>query len=157
MNLKNIALESIGLILIGFGVEKLYVATQSEKYLALFANDFDKFQTLTDESPDWVFTKSSLWRFGSFAAVFLIIGIFKFWKKNKKGLFDSLTSFLVAFLLIHLGFYNAKFTNSIINFLGGIFSNDLKIICLINGVFWTTLGLIVIWFGVKKNYTQQRL
>ena len=125
--------------------------------MALFENDFDKFQALTNESPTWVFTKSSLWRFGCFASVFLIIGLLKFWGKNKKGLLDSIVSFLIAFSLIHLGFYNAKFTNSIINFPGGIFSNDLKIICLINGLFWTTLGLIVIWFAVKKNYTQQRL
>ncbi|WP_303318796.1 hypothetical protein Q4Q34_04885 [Flavivirga abyssicola] len=153
LNFKNIALESIGLILIGFGAEKLYVASQSEKYLALFANDFDKFQTSTTESPGWFLTKSALWRFGAFGTVFLLIGLFKLWKKNKKGLLDSIVSFLFAFALIHLGFYDAKFSNSIINFLGRLISDKLNIICIINGLFWSTLGLLIIWITIKKLHT----
>lgn len=152
LNFKNIVLESIGLILIGFGVEKLYVGSQSEKYLALFANDFETFKTLTTESPSWLFTKSTLWRFGAFGTVFLLIGLFKLWKKNKKGLLDSVVSFLFSFLLIHLGFYDTKFSNSIINFPGRLISDNLNVICIVNGLFWISLGTIIIWITLKKHY-----
>ncbi len=157
LNFKNIALESIGLILLGFGVEKLKIASQSEQYLALLENDLGKLEALTSGSIGWFFAEKSLWRFGAFVIGFVIIGLIKLWKGNKMGLLDSFIAFLIAFSLIHLGFYGAKFPNSIINLIGRIITEDFKIIYIINGLLWSIIGIGIIWFTLKKHYTQQGL
>ena len=153
----NIAVELIGLVLIAFGIEKLKVASQSEEYVALLANDFEKFESITNKSIGWFFIESSLWRFGALAIGFLIIGLFKLCKKDKYGLLNSFVVFGIAFSLIHLGFFDAGFTHSVINFIGGILSENFKTKFIINGLIWSGIGIAIIWIALKKHYTQQQL
>lgn len=155
LNFQNIVFELIGLVLIGFGIEKLNVASRSEEYVALLTNDLEKFESLTTESIGLFFAESSLWRFGALAFGLVIIGLFKLWKMDKNGLLDTFIAFGLAFSLIHLGFFNAVFSNSIINFIGGVFSEDFKIKSIINGLFWSGIGIGNICFALKKHYTQR--
>ncbi|WP_143017691.1 hypothetical protein [Kriegella aquimaris] len=157
LNFKNIALESIGLLFLGFGVEKLKVASQSEEYLALFSLNMEKFKSLTSETIGSFTMQSSLWRFGALAVGLILIGLFKLWKKDKKGIWDSLIAFLLVFSLIHLGFFGATFTNSIINFIGDIFTENFMVQFIINGLLWSAIGIGIIFFALKKHYTQQNL
>ena len=156
LNFKNIALESIGLTFIGFGVEKLKVASQSEEYLALLSLNIEKFESLTSETIASFTVQSSLWRFGTLAVGLLLIGLFKLRKKDKKGIWNSLIAFLLVFSLIHFGFFGAEFTNSIINFVGGGLTEDFKLKFIINGLLWCGIGVGIILFALKKHYTQQR-
>ena len=151
LNFKNIALELIGLILIGFGIEKLIVASKSEEYLALFSYKIEKFESLTSETIGSFTLQSSLWRFGGIAVGLLIIGLFKLWGKDKNGLWDSLIAFLLTFSLIHLGFFDAKLTNSVINFIGEILTEDFKLKFIVNGLLWSGIGIGIIWFALKNT------
>lgn len=125
--------------------------------MALFANDLDKFESLTSENIGLFFMQSSLWRFGGIAIGILIIGLIKLWKKDKYGLLDSLIAFIIVFSLIHLGFFSAGFSNSIVNFVGGIITEVFKTKFIINGLLWSGIGIGIIWFALKKHYTQQNL
>lgn len=151
LNFKKIILESVGLIFIGFGIEKLYLASQSEKYLAIWTGDFNKFEVLTSENIGWFFMQSYLWRFGGIATGFLIIALLKLWKKNRKGLVNSLIAFLIVFSLIPIGFFSSGFSNLIINFIGGILTENLMIKFIINGLLWNAIGIGIIWFALKNT------
>ena len=153
INFKNIALESVGLIFIGFGVEKLYIASQSEKYLAISSGDFDKFEVLASENIGWFFMQPYLWRFGGIAAGFIIIGLIKLWRKNSKELINSLLAFLIVFSLIPIGFFSSSFCNSATNFVGDFLTEKLTLKFVINGLMWSVLGIVIIWFTPKKHYT----
>ena len=121
--------------------------------MSLFSYDMDKFQSLTTETISSFTMQSTFWGFGACVLGFVIIGLIKFWKKNKKGLLSSLIGFLLVFLLFPLGFFGAGFSNSIINFVGGIITDDFKIKFLINGLLWSLMGIGIIWFALKKENT----
>jgi len=151
LNFKNIVLEAVGIIFLGLGVEKLQVASNSEKYQALIANDFEKFNHLTEQSVGEFFVENTLWKMWAMIIGFSIIVLFKIFKKRKKQLWDSLLSFAIVFALILAGLLKADFTYSGINFIGSIISENLKSKSIINGLIWSTTGIGFIWFALKNT------
>ncbi|VAV84210.1 hypothetical protein MNBD_BACTEROID02-1354 [hydrothermal vent metagenome] len=103
-------------------------------------------------------TDNVLWGIGAFIIGFIIIVISKILNHKKKGLLNSLIAFILVFSLFPLGFFNAGFTNSIVNFVGGIITENFKYKFMINGILWTLIGTGIIWLAIKcekKHYTQQ--
>lgn len=157
LNLKNILIESFGIILLVFGIEKWRVSMLDEEYLALFAGDMDKFNSLSSETIGSFMADNVMWGVGAYVTGFVIIGILKILNKDIKGLLDSLVAFIILFSLFPLGFFGAAFTNSIINFVGGIITENFKIKFMINGLLWTLIGIGIIWFALKKKKTLPKM
>ncbi len=150
-SIKNIVIESIGLILIVFGIEKLRIAMRSEIHLAILSNDMNKFESLTSDTIGDIVIDYTLWGLWALLIGFISIGLCKFLKKNKIGLLESLISIVLVFCLFPLGFFRSGIANSIINFVGGIITENFKIKSIINGILWTIIGISTIWFTLKNT------
>jgi hypothetical protein len=160
LKFKNIVVEFFGIILLVFGIEKLRVAMRSEEYLAIINNDMEKYESLTSQTFGELLADNILWSIGAFIIGFIIIIISKILNRKNKGLLNSLIAFILVLSLFPLGFFNAEFTNAIVNFVGGIMTDNFKYKFLINGILWTLIGTGIIWLAIKldkKHYTQQRL
>jgi len=157
--LKNIVTESFGVFLLIFGIVKLGIAMRSEEYLAIFNKDISKYQSLTSQTFGELLAENVYWGLGAFIIAFVIIVLLKILYHNKKGLLNSVIAFILVFSFFPLGFFNAGFTNSIVNFVGGIITENLKYRLMINGILWTLIGIGIIWLGIKwnKNTTHLQL
>ncbi len=139
------------MILIVLGIEKIQVSVYSKEYEAMFKMDGDKLNQLGVSSIGELMMDTFWWSFGAFLVVFVLIGTFKLSGKLKKGLLDTLLAFTIVFALFPLGFFNSGVTHQIVNHIGDVFSDELRTRMLITGLFWTVLGIAIIWFTLKNT------
>ncbi|WP_170854727.1 hypothetical protein [Cellulophaga fucicola] len=151
LKIKNIVLESLSFILILFSIGKFQYAYRSNEYNILLNTNIDKVDKLDVGNLSDFLLESFWWKLLSLVIVFISIEIFKLWSKNKTGFLETLIAFILVFFLFPIGFFDSGNTNGVINLVGDIFSDNLKIKMLIAGVFWLTVGTVILWRTLKNT------
>ncbi len=151
---KNILLESLAMILIILGSEKIQISFYSEEYRAMFKMDGDKLDQLGAHSIGELVMDTFWWGFGALLIVSILIGTLKLWRNKKKGLMDTVLALALVFALFPIGLFNSGLTHEVTNLVGSLFSNELYTKMMITGFFWSIIGILIIWYATK--YTKHK-
>lgn len=150
IRLKLILLQTLSLIFLIAGVQRLYIATQAEKYEAIGASDWEMFETLTSQTVGEFLFNETLW-----ALVGLLFGItfigYVNWR-NKKSLLNTLLIFSIVLILFQIGLFNGGLFNNYINTFWGAMGINFTITFIIAGIVFGLLSAILIITSLKiKN------
>ncbi|WP_188439973.1 hypothetical protein [Planktosalinus lacus] len=74
INIKIILFETIALIFIINGLQRLYVASQGAKYDAIISRNWEKLESLTSLTAGQVLANRADWTFGFLITGVLVIG-----------------------------------------------------------------------------------
>lgn len=151
LKIKNIVLESLSFILILFSIGKFQYAYRSNEYNILLNTNIDEIGKLDIGNLSDFLLESFWWKLLSLVIIFISIEIFKLWSKNKTGFLETLIAFIIVFILFPIGFFDSGYTNSVINLIGDVFSDDLKIKMSIAGVFWIIVGIGILSRTLKNT------
>ncbi|MHB0756862.1 hypothetical protein [Polaribacter sp. M15] len=149
INIKLIILESISMIFLVNGIQRLYVASQGQKYDALMSQNWEKFESLTSESVGQFFANRAFWTLGIILVGILIIGIINW--KNKIGIINTMLLFLIVIGIAMNGFFLTGITHQYLNYFCGIFAESWGISFLIGGIIITLIGILILWKTINLN------
>ena len=146
---RLILFETIALIFLINGIQRLYVSSVGEKYDAIIANDFDKYYSLTSKQIGSFLNERAYWTLGAFLVLIIIIGILN--KKLKIHFINSSVVFLIIFVLFPTGFFVEGLVNNYLNCFSGIFGDSYGFSFLIGGMILTVIGIAIILITLKNN------
>ncbi len=155
INIKIVVFETISLIFLIHGLQRLYVASQGAKYDAIMSNNWEKFETLSTLTVGHFFAYRAIWTFGIIITGVLVIGLINW--KNKISKINSILFFLLITGISVTGFFVKGILNNYLNYFCGLFGDKYGISFLIGGTILTLIGISILWITIrryKKNYTQ---
>ena len=154
-NLKLILLECLALIFIVSGIKRFYVAYNGKEFDALFNEDWEKFESLTNLSGPEFLVNQIYWTMISLIIGLLIIGIINW--KNKFGIINSIIVLILTIGIFETGIYSTGITNRYLNYFCGIFAKGYGMAFLIGGLIILIVGITILWKTItiiKKHCTQ---
>ncbi|OAD90368.1 hypothetical protein A7A78_06465 [Aequorivita soesokkakensis] len=143
IHLSLILFETLALFFLINGIQRLYLASQREKFNAIMSDDLDKYYSLTSLKASDFFIVRGYWTFGAFILGILIIGIINW--KNKINIINSILTFVIVLLLFPTGVFVKGILNNYLNYFSGLFSENYSISFLIGGSILSLIGLIILW------------
>ncbi|MEX0998273.1 MAG: hypothetical protein WDZ45_14580 [Flavobacteriaceae bacterium] len=158
IKIKIVLFETIALIFIIHGLQRLYVASQGAKYDALMNENWEKFEYLTNLTAGQFLANRGIWTFGILITGVLVIGFLN-WKK-KINIINSILLFLLIIGIAPTGFYMKGIVNNYLNYFSGLFGEKYGISFFIGGTILTLIGITILWMTLskyKKQYTQHQL
>jgi phosphoglycerol transferase MdoB-like AlkP superfamily enzyme len=148
INFKIILAQFIGCIFFIQGIQKLYFATQNEKYncyIEYLKNlNCECFQKLHLNGFGGEFMSDIyLWFFYGFIIGIIIIFIIN-WKKNR-NILNSILLTGVLFSLFLIRFFRNEYVSLIFGQFGKIFTKDFGVQNIIGGITYTLIGSLLLW------------
>ncbi len=141
--LSLILFETLALFFLINGIQRLYLASQGEKFNAIMNNDLDKYYSLTSIYASEFFVRRGYWTVGAFIFGILLIGIINW--KSKINIINSILTFLIVFILFPTGVFVKGILNNYLNYFSGLFSENYSISFLISGAILSLIGLTILW------------
>lgn len=149
ISIKLILLESFALIFIINGLQRLYIASQGQKYDAVMSENWEKFESLTSESIGQFFVNRAYWTFGIILVGILAIGIINW--KNKIRIINSIILLVIVLGISMTGFFLSGITNQYLNYFCGIFAESYGLSFFIGGTILTIIGITILWKSINLN------
>lgn len=149
ISIKLILLESFALIFIINGLQRLYIASQGQKYDAVMSENWEKFESLTSESIGQFFVNRAYWTFGIILVGILAIGIINW--KNKIRIINSIILLVIVLGISMTGFFLSGITNQYLNYFCGIFAESYGLSFFIGGTILTIIGIAILWKSINLN------
>ena len=138
-----ILLESISLVFLVNGLQRLYMASQGSKYDALINENWEKFESLTSQTAGQFFANRTYWTIG-----FILIGTltisFINWKYTIRVI-NSIILFLIISGISMTGFFLQGITNRYLNYFCGLFGGKYGFSFLVGGFILTLIGILILW------------
>lgn len=155
LNISVILLQLLGMIFFIEGILQLRFYTVAEEIICA-ANHFqDKksecwnrlFPTMESNFHFW--PNIYIWIF-----IGLLVGIsfvcFLNWR-NKLSALNTILVSIIMYILLRLKFFRKGIAPQLFNSVRVLFSDDFKIQCLIGGIIFTIIGIIILWTSVNKK------
>jgi len=152
IHINIILLDILSLFFIINGVKRLYIASQEEKYIAIFNNDLDTFKTLTSFTMGEFVAISAYWAFGTFIVGIVSISLINW--KNKIGITNSILTLLIVFSLFPFGIFSEGFINTSLNSFGWLFGGGFSTSFLIGGTVLSLIGFFLFRKSIQVNNKQ---
>ncbi len=149
INIKLILLESVALIFLINGLQRLYMASQGLKYDALLNENWDKFKSLTSESLGDFFAMRAFWTLGFISFGIIAIGVIN-WKKGV-AIINSIILFIIILGVTMTGFFLSGITNNYLNYFCGIFTENYGTSFFVGGNILTIIGIVILWKTINLN------
>lgn len=155
LNLRVILLQLLGMIFLIHGILQLRFYTVAEEIICATNHFQDKkaecwnrlFPTMEGASNFW--PAVYIWIFlGLLIGVILIS--FLNWK-NKLSALNTILVSTIIYILLRFKFFRNGTISSLLPSFGNLFSDDFKIQCLIDGVTFSFIGVIILWTSVNQN------
>lgn len=155
LNIRVILLQLPGMIFLIHGILQLRFYTVAEEILCA-ANHF---QNQKAECRNRLFpTTESLSDFWPGVYVWIFLGLsagvvlisFLNWK-NKLSALNTILISTILYILLRFKFFRKGTISNLLSSFGDLFSNDFKTQCLIGGITFTTIGVIILWTSVNQN------
>ena len=147
LNSKLILIQSTFLFLLVTGMKRLYIASYSDVYEAIIAEDFDKLELLTDLSIGEFITNQVLWPFGFFLVGVLLIGLINW--RYKASILNSSLTFIIVFPLFPLGLFSRGYVSSSFNSFCYLFAEKMETAFYIGGTVLTLIAVALLWLTVR--------
>ncbi|THD67428.1 hypothetical protein E7Z59_07130 [Robertkochia marina] len=147
LNPKLILIESIGFFFVIQGSRRLNISYNSEKWENVIQFDQEKIGGISDVSQ--FFFEISIW--STYTLVFLTILTLLIKLITKQSIGNTLISSSIVFALFPSGIMGHTRLSQTLNSLGYYFSNELKMAFLAGGILLASIGLILLWYALKKT------
>jgi hypothetical protein len=157
INIKIVLFETIALIFIINGLQRLYVASQGAKYDAIMSDNWEKFESLTTLTIGQFIANRAIWTLIIILMGVLVIGLINW--KNKINIINSILLFLLIIGVSFTGFFMKGIVNNYLNYFSGLFGETYGTPFFIGGTILTLIGITILWQTLsrhKKHYTQHR-
>ena len=149
INIKIILLESLALIFLINGIQRLYVASKGKIYEAALDENWVKFESLTNESLGDVLAYRAFWTLGIIIVGIFVVGIINW--KNKVRIINSIIVFGIIVGITVTGFFLSGITNQYLNYFCGIFAESYGISFFVGGNILTIIGIAILWKTINLN------
>ncbi|UOK42149.1 MULTISPECIES: hypothetical protein [Flavobacterium] len=155
IDLKLALIQSLGIIFLIEGIERLYMFSQSEKYECVLAylkdqnsDCWKKFESPYETMGDFMV---SGFVFGFYGLIIGIILIALINWRNKTSIYNSLLTFILIMIPFACGVFRKGFINDLFNSFGGLFSRDFTVENFIGGSTFTIIAIIILWKSRKNS------
>lgn len=155
LNIRVILLQLLGMIFLIHGILQLRFYTVAEEIICA-ANHF---RGQKSECWNKLFPKMQgyfnfwpgvyVWIFLGLSAGILIISFLN-WKRKLSALNTILVSAII-YVLLRFKFFRKSAISRLLSSFGNLFSDDYKTQCLIGGITFTSIGIIILWSSVNQN------
>ncbi|PXY44161.1 hypothetical protein [Flavobacterium hydrophilum] len=155
LNIRVILLQLLGIILLIHGILQLKFYTVAEEIICA-ANHFQDqksecwnrlFPTMESNLSFW--PGVYIWIFlGLFAGIIIIT--FLNWK-NKLSPLNTILISAILYILLRFKFFREGRISHLLSSFGGLFSDNFKTQCLIGGISFTFIGILILWISVNQN------
>ncbi len=147
INIVFILSEIFSMIFFIHGVQRLYIASQGEKYYALLNNNFEKYYTLSNKQISDFMVSDAYWAI--YAFIFYAFLIFFINYKYKIYHINSVIVIGIVFFLFPLGGFGG-IVKIYLNYFCGLFGKSYGTSFLVGGSILTIIGILILWVTLKK-------
>ena len=151
INWKIILLQVIGVFLLSKGVERIYLVSIIDIYEAVMLGDFDRVDELTDIPLGELIIYEVVWKLVGIGVGTLLV-ILRNWL-SKISFWNSSIVIVLTLVLFWSEQYLFNWINWIVNSIGYLFTEDMKLATFINGCYLILAGVILIFL---KDFKKQK-
>lgn len=155
INAKIIVLEILAVFFLINGIQRLYLASQGEKFNAIMNSDMEKYYSLTSTYASVFLERRGYWSLGGFMIGILLIGIINW--KIKIHFINSMVTFLIIFMLLPSGLFMKGLINNSLNNFCAHFGVSYSFSYLIGSLILIIIGVLILWkiliMKKDKNHT----
>lgn len=154
INIRVVSYDTLALFFLINGIQRLFMASQGEKFIAIMNNDLEKYYSLTSIKASEFFILRGYWTYGAFIFGILLIGIINW--KSKINIINSISTFIIVSFLFPTGVFLRGIINNYLNYFSGLFSENYSISFLMGGSILLLIGLLILWrITYSKRKTAQ--
>ena len=149
IKIKLILIQILALMFLIAAVQRLYVSFQADKYEAIMASDWQKFESLTSLTVGGLFYEEILWGLVGLFLGTILIGYINW--KNKAPLINTVLTFVTVLILFQIGFFSGGAARHYVDAIWESMALDYRLTYLIAGLVFGLISLTLFLKSFKKS------